>query len=131
MQHSELNKWCRLPRIGNHVGNIGASTTNLWGWTRIYKLPPSNRGYNTSQDLLPESDLATRKQVQASTVSSAITAIGQKIALDTNNNPTKVTGSNKFLPGIQIILDGYRIEDPPTEKKLPVEANVPELLFVH
>jgi hypothetical protein len=69
------------------------------------------------------------KQVQASTVSSVITAIGQKIALDTNNNPTKVTGSDKFLPGLQIILDGYRIEDPPTEKKLPVEANVPELLF--
>jgi hypothetical protein len=62
-------------------------------------------------------------------VSSAITAIGQKIALDTNNNPTKVTGLDKFLLGLQIILDGYRIEDPPTEKKLPVEADVPELLF--
>jgi hypothetical protein len=69
------------------------------------------------------------KQVQASTVSSAITAVGQKIALDTNSNPTKVTGLDKFLPGLQIILDGYRVEDPPTEKKLPVEANDPELLF--
>ncbi len=69
------------------------------------------------------------KQVQASTVSSMITAIGQKITLNTNNNPTKVTGSDKFLPGLQIILDGYHIEDPPTEEKLPVEANVPELLF--
>ncbi len=62
-------------------------------------------------------------------MSSAITAIGQKITLDTNNNPTKVTGSEKFLPGLQIILDGYRIKDPPMEKKLPVKANVPELLF--
>ncbi len=69
------------------------------------------------------------KQVQASTVSSTITAIGQKIALDTNNNPSKVTGLDKFLPGLQIILDGYRIEDPPTEKKLPVKVNVSELLF--
>ncbi len=63
-------------------------------------------------------------QVQASTVSSAITVIGQMITLVTNNNPTKVTGSDKFLLGLQIILDGYPIEDPPMEKKLPVEANV-------
>jgi hypothetical protein len=69
------------------------------------------------------------KQVQASTVSSAITAIGQKIVLDTNNNPTKVMGSDKFLPGLQIILDGYRIEDPCMKEKLLVEANVSELLF--
>jgi hypothetical protein len=49
--------------------------------------------------------------------------------LDTNNNPAKVTGLDKYLPGLQIILDGYRIKDLPTEKKLPVKANVPELLF--
>jgi hypothetical protein len=65
------------------------------------------------------------KQVQASTVSSAITAIGQKIALDINNNSTKVTRLDKFLLGLQIILDGYRIKDPSTEKKILVEANVP------
>jgi hypothetical protein len=62
-------------------------------------------------------------------VSSAITAVGQKIALDTNTNPTKIMGSEKFLPCLQELLDGYRLEDPPTEKKLPVEADVPELLF--
>jgi hypothetical protein len=62
-------------------------------------------------------------------VSSAITAIGQKIALDTNNNPNKVTGLDKTLTGLQIILDGYHIKDSPTEKKLPVKADVPELLF--
>ncbi len=38
-------------------------------------------------------------------------------------------GSNKFLPSLQIILDGYRNEDPPTEKKLPVEVDVPKHLF--
>jgi hypothetical protein len=69
------------------------------------------------------------QQVQASTVSSAITAVGQKIALDTNTNPTKIVGSKKFLPCLQELLDGYRLEDPPTKKKLPVEADVPELLF--
>ena len=62
-------------------------------------------------------------------MSSAITAIGQKIVLDTNNNPTKVTGLDKFLPGLQIILDGYCIKDSPTEKKLTVKANLPKLLI--
>jgi hypothetical protein len=69
------------------------------------------------------------QQVQASTVSSAIVAVGQKIALDTNSNPTKITGFKKFLPCLQELLDGYRLVDPPSEKKLPVEADVPKLLF--
>ncbi len=58
-----------------------------------------------------------------------ITAVGQKIALDTNTNPTKITGSKKSLPCLQELLDGYRLVDLPSEKKLPVEADVPELLF--
>jgi hypothetical protein len=40
MQHSELDKWRRLPRIRNNIGNIGAPTSNLWGWNHIYTLPP-------------------------------------------------------------------------------------------
>ncbi len=69
------------------------------------------------------------QQVQASTVSSAIKAVGQKISLDTNTNPTKIAGSEKFLTCLQELLDGYLLMDPPSEKKLPVEADVPELLF--
>jgi hypothetical protein len=69
------------------------------------------------------------KQVQASTVTSAITAIGKKITMDTNTNPTKLMGSEQFIICIQELLDWYRIADPPTEKKLPIEADVPELLF--
>jgi hypothetical protein len=45
-----------------------------------------------------------------------------------NENPTKVLGSKKFLPALQIMIDGYTKADPPTQKKLPVEADVPELL---
>ncbi len=45
-----------------------------------------------------------------------------------NINPTKVMGSDKFLPAVQVVLDGYGKTDPPTNKKLPVESNVPELL---
>jgi hypothetical protein len=55
-------------------------------------------------------------------------AVGQTIALARNNNPTKVNGSHKFLPALQVMLDGYSIADPPTWKMLMVEADVPELL---
>ena len=69
-----------------------------------------------------------RQQVQSSTVSQAISAVGQTIALACNHNPTKVTGSEKFLPALQVMLDGYSKLDPPTQKMLPIEADVPDLL---
>jgi hypothetical protein len=69
------------------------------------------------------------QQVQSSTVTGAITAIGQTIALACNKNPTKVIGSDKFLLNIQIMLDGYTKANPPTKKMLPVEFNVPEMLI--
>jgi hypothetical protein len=68
------------------------------------------------------------KQVKNCTVSSALTAVGQTIALACNDNPTKIYESNKLLPRLQITLDGYGKEDPATIKKLPVQADVPELL---
>jgi hypothetical protein len=55
-------------------------------------------------------------------------AIGQTFALACNNNPTKVEGSDKFIPALQVMIEGYNKQDPPTKKMLPVEANVPELL---
>jgi hypothetical protein len=39
-----------------------------------------------------------------------------------------VQGEKRFLPCLEILLDGYEKEDPPTTKKLPVEADIPELL---
>jgi hypothetical protein len=68
------------------------------------------------------------KQVQAGSVSSAIMAIGQAIALATNTNPTKIVGSDKLLPRIQQMLDGFCKANPPTIKQLLVEADVPEFL---
>jgi hypothetical protein len=47
------------------------------------------------------------------------------IALACNNNPTKVNGSDK--PALQVMIEGYNKQDPPTKKMLPVEADVPEL----
>jgi hypothetical protein len=68
------------------------------------------------------------KQIQAGSVSSTITAVGQAIVLATNTNPTKIVGSDKLLPRLQQTLDGFRKADPPTTKQLPVEADVPEFL---
>ena len=56
------------------------------------------------------------RQVQSSTVTGAITAVGQTIALACKENPTKVLGSDKFLPALQVMLDGYTKNDPPTQK---------------
>jgi hypothetical protein len=67
------------------------------------------------------------QQVQSSTVTGAIMADGQTIALACNENPTKVLGSEKFLPALQIMINGYTKADPRTQKKLPVEADVLEL----
>ena len=68
------------------------------------------------------------RQVQAPTVTGAITAVGQTISLAIGHNPTKVLGSDKFLPALQVMIDGFAKEDPPTRKMLPVEADVPECL---
>jgi hypothetical protein len=44
------------------------------------------------------------------------------------NNPTKVIGSDKFLPALHIMIEGYAKADPPTHKMLPIESDVPVLL---
>jgi hypothetical protein len=61
-------------------------------------------------------------------VTSAITAIGQTTALACHNNQTKVDCSDKFLPALQVMIEEYSKQDPPTKKMFPVEANIPELL---
>jgi hypothetical protein len=68
------------------------------------------------------------KRVQAGTVIGAITSIGQEIALACGENPTKIAWSDRCLPRLQQMYDGWRKEDPATTKQLPVEADVPELL---
>ena len=67
-------------------------------------------------------------QVKNCTVSSALTAIGQTVALACDANPIKAVGSERPLPRLQIMLDGYRKVDLPTRNKLPVQADVVELL---
>ena len=69
------------------------------------------------------------RQVQAATVTSAITAVGQTISMAVGNNPAKILGSDKFLPALQIMIEGYEKADPPTRKMLPIDSDVPELLI--
>jgi hypothetical protein len=66
------------------------------------------------------------KQVKNFTVSTALTAVGQTIALVCNLNPKKITGLERLLPQLQIMLDCYPKVDPPTKKMLPVQGDVPE-----
>jgi hypothetical protein len=69
-----------------------------------------------------------RRQVQASTVTAYLLSVGQTICLTRNTNPSKVDGGTKFLPRLSQMMDGFRKEDPPTSKNLPVEVDIPELL---
>lgn len=55
-------------------------------------------------------------------------AIGQMIALATGVNPTKIHGSDKLIPRLSQMLDSWRKEDPPTQKKLPIEVDIPEYI---
>jgi hypothetical protein len=68
------------------------------------------------------------RKVKADTVSTALTAINQTILLDTNTSPLKIKGTMNFVPLLQQTLDGWRNEDGPVKKKMPVEADVPEWL---
>ena len=66
------------------------------------------------------------RQVQAATVTGAITAVGQTISLAIGHNPTKVSKVDTFLLALQVMINGYMKKDLPTRKMLPVESGVPE-----
>jgi hypothetical protein len=66
------------------------------------------------------------RQVAVGTVRPAITAIGQTGAMDTGYNPTMIDGTDKLLPPLRIMFDGWSKYDKPTEKKLPVGVDIPE-----
>ena len=50
--------------------------------------------------------------------------------MDRKYNPLKMNGSDKLLQPLQLLMAGYKKWDKPVEKKLPVEADVVELLCV-
>ena len=129
---------------GYYAGRVAATTNNRkvhWAnWTKYVRplgLDPYLQGVQYTTKVRVLTGFAARvrqgyygrgKRVATGTVVGAITAVGQEIALACGTNPTKITGSKKLLPRLSQILDGWRKEDPPTTKQLPVEADVPELL---
>ena len=68
------------------------------------------------------------KRVATGTVIGTITAVGQEVALVCRQIPTQIVRSEKLLLRLSQFFNGWRKEDPPTTKQLPVEADVPELL---
>jgi hypothetical protein len=51
MKPFALDDWRQLPKVGRHVGNIGAPTSNLWGWIHTFSTHPSKHGSDASQAL--------------------------------------------------------------------------------
>ncbi len=68
------------------------------------------------------------RQITAPAVNSYITAIGTTIALATGTNPTKIRGQDKLIPRLAQLMAGWKKDDPPTLKKLPVGIDIPEYI---
>jgi len=111
-----LDDWRRLPAAGKNIGITGKSTRLLWEWTLTFRVPTSKSGSDSYPVL---QHYGNGEQVQNCIVSSAIMAVGQTIALACDSNPTKVVGSERLLPRLQIMLDGYRKVGPATRKESP------------
>ncbi len=54
MKDTTLAEWRQLPRIGQHIGDIGQDTAGLWDWTLTYRGLSTRGGCVLSQDLLAE-----------------------------------------------------------------------------
>ena len=50
-QPFDLDEWRRLPKIGKHVGDIGAPMSNQWEWIRTLTIPHSSIGSDASRVL--------------------------------------------------------------------------------
>lgn len=134
----------RIADAGFYAGRVEATSKNRevhWRhWTSLVRptgLDPylagvpfeeRCRALTTFAGLVRAGFFGYGRQVSASTVSTYITSIGQTICLARNVNPTKVDGSTKLLPRLAQMIDGFRKEDPPVRKKLPVEVDVPEIM---
>ena len=55
-------------------------------------------------------------------------AVGTTVSLAYEGNPTKAQGEKILGPRLAEIMEGWRKEDPPTKKQLPVEIDEQEFL---
>ncbi len=126
---------------GYHIGRVEATATHQavhWrNWEAYVKhvgVDPylQNTPYRTRVRVLTGFAARVRsggfgcsQQAAVRTVTTALSAIGATISLVFDNNPTKVWGTNHFLPQISQMLDGWKRKDPTTQKKLPIEVDIP------
>ena len=68
------------------------------------------------------------KQVATVTVSGALSAVGTMVALAYEGNPTMAQGEKYLVPRFAQMMEGWRKEDPPTKKKIPMGIDLPEFL---
>jgi hypothetical protein len=66
------------------------------------------------------------RKVKGDMVATGLSSVGKEISLAIEVNPVKLAGSDKMVPRLAQTLDGWRQDDGPVMKKLPVEADVPE-----
>lgn len=129
----------RLADAGFHNGQVEATTktraTHWANWTAyvdpyLEGIPSTRRARCLSGFMarIQQGGYGCGRMVKGNTVSTALMAIGKEIALVCNVNPLKIGGSEKLLPQLAQVLDGWRKEDGPAMKKLPVKADVPEYL---
>jgi len=52
MRDIGLDEWRRLPKIGAHIGNIGAPMSRLWDWSLTFRKSDTLRGSEYSPDSL-------------------------------------------------------------------------------
>jgi hypothetical protein len=125
-----LDDWRRLPGAGRNIGPTGKSMCHLWEWTLTFRIPLSPSASDFSQDLQHESKLATMATAVKSKVAQSVARsrpLARRLLWPVMPTLPK-SGSERLLPCLQIMLDGYRKVDPATQKKLPVQLDVPELL---
>ncbi len=67
-----LDKWRQLPKIGQHIGDIGQTTSGLWDWTLTYRGLGTPREYVSSQDSLPASAGGRRERESESRLARSL-----------------------------------------------------------
>ena len=70
-------------------------------------------------------ELGHGKQIRVGSVRTAITAIAQTIALDRGETPLHNELGEYHAP-LSLMLDGFKKQDPPSEKKMAVGVDIPE-----
>jgi len=69
------------------------------------------------------------KQVQTGSVQAAIRAIAKTIELAGQPNPLYKPGTTNYHTALAMQMEGYRREDPATEKQMAVLVSIPNFVF--